>query len=604
MKKIVLFAILLSASYRSISQTLTPVTLSGYNADVVADGSGAVSASTSIDLDGASFNLVANGYVNPANLSPTSSLPANGTINSAATTGVTFQLAPYTGNNSLRIATPGSGTLTFSTPRSADQIYVLATSGSGVSNVTITVNFIDNTTQVFTQTIGDWYDGTNYAIRGISRVSRSTNAIENSSTNPRLYQYLLAISTPNTAKLVQSITFNKTSTTGVLNVMGITARFITPPMANDLGISSITGLTSGCGLTNQETIRVTISNSGSAAQSNFPVSYQVNGGSLVTETFTGSVAAFGTAQHTFTAKANLSATGTHTILAKTGLTTDGNANNDSNSITVVNSMLPALPVTLDFETATTGLAVFQTTNGTKAALNENISASTGSPSTKGLMMDGINSTAWTMPVGSVDPWTLNPAHSATAKICINPAGGTATAPLWLSFDLKQLFKTANVNTNLRIMVNGNQIGQIYRPPFNGAPIAWQRVNVDLSAYKTLPSLEIAFESNVKEEYANGAGTANLIDNIRVARSAPAGIKAILPENAIEVYPNPSTGIFRVTGPSDLQTAEVMDLTGNLLLKQEITGSTYELNLQGQAKGIYLLKLSGEKSTLTKRLILE
>jgi hypothetical protein len=604
MKRIILFAIALAAGYRSYAQTLTPVTLTGFTADVVADGSGTVAANTSTDLDGASFNFVANGYVNPSNQSPTSSLPANGTINSATTTGVTFQLAPYTGNNSLRIATPGTGTLTFSTPRSADQIYVLATSGSGLSNVTMTVNFTDNTSQAFTQTVGDWYGGANYAIRGISRVSRVTNTIENSSVDPRLYQFLLTISTPNTAKLVQSITFNKTSTTGVLNVMGVTARFITPPMANDLGISAISGLTSGCALTNQETIRVTISNTGSAAQSNFPVSYKVNNGPFVTETFTGSVAAFGTAQHTFTTKANLSTTGTHTILAKTNLTTDGNASNDATTLSVINSLLPALPVTLDFESATTGLGVFQTTKGTKATIVEATGASSGATSTKGLIMDGINSTSWVIPAGTVDPWINNPTNQAAAKICINPAGGSATAPLWLSFDLKQLFKTANANTNFRVTVNGTQVGPTYRPPFNGAAIAWQRINVDLTSYKTQPSLEIAFESNVKEEYANGTGTANLIDNISVSRSAPTGIKAGVSENTVQVYPNPSTGIFQVSGATTFETLEVQDMTGKVLHKQNLGGSTSALDLKGYAKGIYLLKLSGENSFVTRRLVIE
>ena len=604
MKRILPFAIALTVGYGSFAQTLTPVTLTGFTADVVADGSGTVAANTSTDLDGASFALVANGFVNPNNQSPTSSLPANGTINSAATTGVTFQLAPYTGNNSLRIATPGSGTLTFSTPRSADQIYILATSGSGVSNVTINVNFTDGTSQSFTQTIGDWYGGSNYAIRGISRVSRATNAIENSAVDPRLYQYLLTISTPNTTKLVQSISFNKTSTTGVLNVMGITARFITPPMANDLGVSAISGLTSGCALTNQETIRITISNTGSASQSNFPVSYQVNGGNFVTETFTGSVAAFGTAQHVFAAKANLSATGTHTILAKTNLTTDGNASNDATSVSVINSLLPALPVTLDFESATTGIGVFQTAKGAKANVIEGTGASSGASSTKGLIMDGVNSTSWVIPSGTVDPWTSNTANTAAAKICINPAGGAANDPLWLSFDLKQLFKTANANTNFRIRVNGTQVGPTYRPPFNGSPITWQCINVDLTSYKSQPSLEIAFESNVKEEYANGAGTANLIDNIMVSRSAPTGIKPNISEAAIQVFPNPSTGIFQVNGATAFDLLEVQDLTGKVLLKQTVSGAAAALDLKGYAKGVYVLKLSGEGTFATKRLVLE
>ena len=610
MKEILLFAFALSISLSCVAQ-LTPVAVSGLTADVVADGSGTVAASTTMDADGASFAFVAHGYVNPSGLSPTTGLPANGIINSAATSGVTYQLAAYTTNNSLRIAGVGTGTLTFPSPRSADQIYVLATSGSGISTVTFTVTFTDATSQAFTQTVKDWYGGTGYAIQGIGRVSRATNSIENSGTDPRLYEFLLTLSTPNTAKPIQSITFNKTSTTGVLNVMAVTARFVTPPMPNDIGVSAIAGLTSGCALTSQETITATISNTGTAAQSNFPVSYRVNNGPAITETFSGTVAPFSTATHTFAAKANLSATGTHTIVAKTGLSTDGNANNDSTIQSVVNSLLPALPVMLDFEGSTTGLGVFQTTIGTNAGIAEGVGASNGTISQKGLIMDGKTYAGWVIPGGATDPWATNTNNLATARICIDPAGGNANDPLWLSFDLKQLYKTANANTNFRILVNGQAIGgnqvspaNTYRPPFMGNPITWERINLDLTTFKTQPSLEIAFESNVMEEYANGTGTANLIDNIMVRRSAPAGVKTNKPENLVQVFPNPSSGVFRINATISMQAVEVQDLTGKTVLKHNLEKENATIDLKNATKGIYLLKLSSENETVFKRLIIE
>jgi hypothetical protein len=203
----------------------TPVTVSGYNADVVANGTGLSTNSTTIGIDAGGYVFMAQDY-NPTG---TSYLPNSGLINSAATSGVTFQLASYTGNNSLRIPASGTGTgtgtgtLTFTTPQSAGEVYLLATSGSGAATVDVTVTFSDGTTQVFAgQTVSDWYGGAGYAILGLGRVQRGVENRENNASDPRLYQIRLTISTANFSKQIQSIGFSKTSTSGVLNVMGIT----------------------------------------------------------------------------------------------------------------------------------------------------------------------------------------------------------------------------------------------------------------------------------------------------------------------------------------------------------------------------------------------
>ena len=604
MKKLLLLSLVFAVGNKAFSQTttLTPVVLTGFNADVIANGSGTVASSTSTDLDGASSALAASNYVNPNNASPTTGLPATGTITSQATPVVPFQLEPYTANNSLRITTPGTGTLNFTTPRSADQLYILLTSGSGISVVNITITFTDASTQVANaQSVSDWFGGLNYAIRGISRVSRSTNTVENPLNDPRLYQLPITITAANSGKLIQSITFNKTSTTGVLNVFAVTAHFTAPAMANDLGVTGVSGISTGCALTSQETIRVTISNAGTASQSNFPVSYKVNNQTPVTETFTGTIAPFGTATHIFTTKADLSSVGSYRIQGKALLTGDGFAGNDTSSVKATNSLLPALPVTLDFETPTTGLGVFQKVMNTNSRIAEITAGATTGP--KVMIMDGVTSGNWTIPAGTIDPWTTNPNYKSVAKICINPAGGSATAPLWLSFDLKQYFKTANANTNFRITVNGTQVGPTYRPPFAGTPIAWQRINVDLSAYKNLPSIEVGFESSVMGEYSNGTGTANLIDNILVTRSA-LGVKNELSATQISLFPNPSNGIFNLNVATPNYSYEVMDLTGKVLQQNEVKGKDARIELTSYAKGIYFLKVVSEGKTAVRKLIVE
>ena len=197
---------------------------SGYNADVIANGVGPSTVSTSIDVDGVDFAFVARDFQLTSTSAPiTYGIPIDGIINSvvSSTPGLSYQLGSLSANNSLRLATIGqTGTLVFTTPKAAFKLYMLSTSGSGSSNVDVTVTFTDNTTQVFTnQALSDWYNGSNFAIQGIGRITRSTGALEASSTNPRLYQGLLTIDAANHSKPIQSVTVTKVGTsTGVSNV--------------------------------------------------------------------------------------------------------------------------------------------------------------------------------------------------------------------------------------------------------------------------------------------------------------------------------------------------------------------------------------------------
>lgn len=291
MKKLLLSAFALALSQQVYSQTYTPIAVTGYTADVVANGAGTVISSTTHDVDGVNYNFVTQSFVNPANASPTSFLPASGLITSAvsSTPGLTYQLAPYTGNNSLRLSGVSSGTLTFPTPTYADQIFVLATSGSGATSATVTVTFADNTTQEFPLLVNDWYDAAGFAIQGISRVNRNNDAIENSATNPRLYQYLLPVGLANTSRAIQSITFNKTNATGLLNVMGITVRGIAAPVAVDAAIVAVSPATLVLTGVSQP-VTATLMNQGTSPLTSATLTWTVDGVAQPNVTWTGNLA--------------------------------------------------------------------------------------------------------------------------------------------------------------------------------------------------------------------------------------------------------------------------------------------------------------------------
>ena len=167
-------------------------------------------------------------------------------------------------------------------------------------------------------------------------------------------------------------------------------------------------------------------------------------------------------------------------------------------------------------------------------------------------------------------------------------------------------KTANANTNFRVTVDGVQVGPTYRPPFSGTPIEWQKVYVDLSAFKNNLSIQVGLESSVSEPYANGAGPANLIDNVRILRSNPTGIKNSEFQRSISVYPNPANGLFSIAVPTaKAYTLEVTDLTGRVVKTEVISNSNAaQLDLRGQAQGVYMLKITSEGASAMQKLILE
>jgi trimeric autotransporter adhesin len=214
-----------------------PVTVTGYNADIVANGVGSASTSISANADGGSpgFAFLTPDFKAVAgNAAPTYALPQSGLINSVNTSGLSFQLADYSSNNALRLTGTNSGTLSLPASVYASDVYLLAMSGSGASTATITVTFSDASTQVFSGvSVSDWFNGAGYAIQGIGRVQISNDALGVDASNPRLYELKLTISSSNYSKQISSITVSKTNTTGGVTVvvMGVTVNALSACVA-------------------------------------------------------------------------------------------------------------------------------------------------------------------------------------------------------------------------------------------------------------------------------------------------------------------------------------------------------------------------------------
>jgi hypothetical protein len=118
------------------------------------------------------------------------------------------------------------------------------------------------------------------------------------------------------------------------------------PYPNDVGVSSLVAPVSSPSLFNNTVVTVRIRNYGTNPQTNIPVSYQVNGGAVVTEICPGPIAPIATFDYTFTQTASMNTYGaSYAIHACTGLVGDQNTANDCKNFSVT-KLLPVAQDTL------------------------------------------------------------------------------------------------------------------------------------------------------------------------------------------------------------------------------------------------------------------
>lgn len=231
MKKILLLCLALPFSNALLAQDYVPLQItSGYNADVIANGVGSALLSTTNTFDSFEFVLLSSDY-QLLSTDPTNAFGLNpsGAISNLVTPGLDYQLAPFSGDNSLRLEFQSDmGQFVIGNPLSATAIYVLAACGNGAGTLGGTIHFSDNSTQAIAEgVIPDWFFSNALPVvaSGFGRVGRNTDLVENPAGDPRFYQYEIAILPENQTKTITSIDFTKTSMPeAVINVVAVTAQ--------------------------------------------------------------------------------------------------------------------------------------------------------------------------------------------------------------------------------------------------------------------------------------------------------------------------------------------------------------------------------------------
>ena len=85
-----------------------------------------------------------------------------------------------------------------------------------------------------------------------------------------------------------------------------------------------------------------------------------------------------------------------------------------------------------------------------------------------------------------------------------------------------------------------------------------------------------------------------------------GLEDIVENNSISIYPNPTSGIFKIAQKSDLGfTTEIFDYSGNLVMKKSILNSNeMKVDLSKYGRGLYIVKITNEIESFVERVVLE
>ena len=209
-----------SATASFIAQNnYTPFTVTGFNDDVIANGTGIAKASTTAAVDVVSNAYMAIDYERATGIVTTVGLPLNRTLSSILVPTLNFLFADYSTNNALRIPAQNQvGSLTLTTPKRLTNVYLALTSGSGASTISSKINFQDGTSQapVTSTTLIDWYNaGTTaqpFLIQNIGRVNRADNNGAFETGAAKVFYVDIPVLAENQSKLVASVEITKTST--------------------------------------------------------------------------------------------------------------------------------------------------------------------------------------------------------------------------------------------------------------------------------------------------------------------------------------------------------------------------------------------------------
>jgi len=343
---------------------------------------------------------------------------------------------------------------------------------------------------------------------------------------------------------------------------------VTHLFANDVGAIDITSPVSGSGLSDTETVSVTLRNFGAATQSNFDVQYTVNGGTPVVETFAGPLLSEDEASFDFAQTADLSALGTYDIEVSTVLAGDSDPSNDSVSVTIDN-VLCTPSMDCSFGDGFQLVAVAE-----------------------------INNPSGCEGYGDFTNLIANLAPGSTNSITFTTGYGDQNVKVWIDFNDDNNFTNGEVVVPNFVIAPGQAAGSYT-----------ETVDLNVPANATLGEHRMRVKSAWQEAVPNDACATTQYGETEdyTANIGDLGINDTAISNSDLIVVSKSNNQFEVTLRTDFDGGVYLGLYN--VLGQEIDFSknlpkidgAYRMNLDmaKAASGVYLIRIGGQTTTSYK-----
>ncbi|MCX6290805.1 MAG: T9SS type A sorting domain-containing protein [Bacteroidetes bacterium] len=355
------------------------------------------------------------------------------------------------------------------------------------------------------------------------------------------------------------------------------------PVPVDGSIDAVGVNFNGCNLSATETIRAHVKNNGGSPITGFPVSYTVNGGTPVTETYTGTLNGGDTATFVFAQTADLSANAVYTIQAYSAVAGDTIHGNDT-----------AVAVTASYAHIDPSVSAY--TMGFEST--DDFSAWT----TQDVDGDGITFDISSAYVHGGTQCIRKPASSLPDNnwlfsqcIDIN-SGGTYSLSYWYkNFDLTFM---CNLEVYMGIHNDSASMTQL---------IVQSPLPTDTTYHQTTAAISVSPGTYyIGFHFYASASTSSLrLDDINIDFTT--GVKENAAVSAINIFPNPSNGKINITNGNKMEKEFVVNVYNsvgqNVFSKKYTDLISEQIDLTEQPNGIYSVQLKSEKNTINKSIVI-
>ena len=591
-----------------VSQQIKSIGLTGFNEDVVANGTGvSPAASSSQAFDDNNGNLLyADGYTNASSVAETpGGLPIGGNFASTQSATRLYQLAPYSASNALLLrsstaTTYGgavSGTLSFQNQfrGTYSTLYVLGSTGSGTGTVNYTINFSDATTATGSLTFADWYlvgANSQSAIK-LKRIARSAGTYD-TRYDFNLFELPITIAGSNQGKVINSIAFAWANTGAArINIMAVTGYTSTTA-----GIRINDGTTSTVA-PSVSILSNTASNTFCTGQTVIFTANPLNGGTSPSYQWKRNGVNIGANSPTFT-YSSLNNNDVITLVMTSNLPCVSTATATSNALTMINGTAAA---SVSMSASSTSSCIGNTVSFTATPINggssptyqwqlNNANIGTNAPTFSSSSLNNNDQVKVVM-TSSIGCATANPATSNTINLSISPV---LTPTIAITSVPVRPAGNGSPATFTATVTNGGST-PAYQWLKNGVPISgatsatFNVANVYLTetySCRLTSSYACATVANAMSNYILVNGPA-LPVTILWYNARPENSKALLQWKTAQELSNKQFIIERALSTSSTSYTQV----GTVAATSAANGAIYNFINDPGLKGIFLYRLTQE-----------